>query len=89
MSGAYDYLAMFVSSFVAVFLLGMQSRNVNAGRYVSAVITSAGISGSQFMFAKYASTGSYDVFLATASGGCIGVAASIYIYTKYFEKNKC
>lgn len=84
-----DYVTMFISSLIVVFLLGLQSRNVNAGRYMSAVATSFGISVSQFIFVKYAAQGSYDVLAATAAGGCIGIAGSIYVYSNFMEKKKC
>lgn len=59
--GLADYFTMFVSNFVLVFLLGLQSKNVNAGRYMAAVTTSFGISVANFIFVKYAAAGSYDV----------------------------
>ena len=83
---SFDYALMFFSSFVVVFLLGIQSRNVNASRYVSAMITSLGISASQFIFVKYVIEGSWGVFVTTALGGCIGVVFSIWFYSKFMEK---
>lgn len=80
-----EYLLMFVGSFVLVFLLGLQSRNVVAGRYLAAVATSFGISVSQFVFVKYAATGSYDVFFVNAAGGCSGIAGSIWFYKNILE----
>lgn len=81
-----DYLLMFVGSFVLVFLLGIQSRNVVAGRYLAAVMTSFGISVSNFIFVKYAATGSYDVFFVNAAGGCLGIAGSIWFYKHILER---
>lgn len=75
-----EYLLMFAGSLVLVFLLGVQSRNVVAGRYMAAVMTSFGISVSNFIFVKYAATGSYDVFFVNAAGGCLGIAGSIWFY---------
>lgn len=82
---AADYFVMFWSSFFAVFLLGLQSKNVNQSRYMAAVITSFGISVSQFTFVKYAANGSYDVFGVTAVGGCAGIACSIWFYKSFME----
>lgn len=81
-----EYLLMFAGSFVLVFLLGIQSRNVVAGRYMAAVMTSFGISVSQFIFVKYAATGSYDVFFVNAAGGCLGIAGSIWFYKHILER---
>lgn len=81
-----EYLLMFAGSFVLVFLLGVQSRNVVAGRYMAAVMTSFGISVSNFIFVKYAATGSYDVFFVNAAGGCLGIAGSIWFYKHILER---
>lgn len=81
-----DYLLMFAGSFILVFLLGIQSRNVVAGRYLAAIATSFGISVSNFIFVKYAATGSYDVFFVNAAGGCLGIAGSIWFYKNILER---
>lgn len=81
-----DYMVMFWGNFVLVFLLGLQSKNVMHGRYLAAVLTSLGISVSQFIFVKYAATGSYDVFSVSAAGGCAGIAASIWFYKNVMEE---
>lgn len=75
-----DYVLMFASNFSIVFLLGLQSRNVVAGRYFAAVVTSLGISVGNFMFIRFAATGDPSTFVVCASGGCCGVAASIWFY---------
>lgn len=81
-----EYGLMFIGSFVLVFLLGIQSRNVVAGRYLAAVATSFGISVSNFIFVKFAATGSADVFFVNAAGGCLGIAGSIYFYKTIMER---
>ena len=78
---------MFIANFFVVFLLGLQSRNVNEGQYIAAVITSFGISVSQFLFVKYAANGDIWVFLICAMGGCCGIAFSIWFY-KWFSSFK-
>lgn len=81
-----DYVLMFLVNFVAVFLLGLQSRNVNAGHYSAAVVTSFFISVSNFMFVKYAAHGDIVTFFVCAAGGCCGIAFSIWFYQKIFHK---
>lgn len=81
-----EYLLMFVGSFILVFLLGIQSRNVVAGRYLAAMMISFGISVSNFIFVKYAATGSLDVFFVNAAGGCLGIAGSIFFYKNIMER---
>ena len=82
-----SYLAVWAASFFSVFLLGLQSRNVNQGRYILAVITSFGINVAQFSFVKIASTGSYDIFTASSIGGCMGILSSIWFYKNIIERN--
>lgn len=83
--GAADYLLMFAANFAVVFLLGLQSRNVTAGRYVAAIVTSFGISVANFTFIKYAADGSLDAFAFCAAGGCVGIAASIWFYENVIQ----
>ena len=85
---ALDLLTMFWSNFFIVFLLGLQSKNVNRGHYFLAVVTSFGISVSQFIFVKYAATGSYTAFALCAAGGCCGIAFSIWFYKHFIERKK-
>lgn len=84
--GFADYATMFMGSYVAVFLLGVQSRNVVAGRYVAAMLTSAGISFTQFIFVKYAATGSLLVLAITTTGGCLGIGSAIWFYRYVMER---
>ena len=77
-----DVGLLFLGSFTVVFLLGLQSRNVVMGRYLAAVLTSAGINVSQFIFVKYAAGGSCLALGISTLGGCIGIASSIW-----FSKN--
>lgn len=82
------YLAMFAANFFVVFLLGVQSRNVNAGRYMAAVLTSAGINTSQFLFVKFASTGGWSTWAVTTIAGCTGIASAIWFYQNVMAKRK-
>jgi uncharacterized oligopeptide transporter (OPT) family protein len=86
--GVADYLAMFLSNFFVVFLLGLQSKNVHQSRYVAAMVTSFGISIANFVFVKYAATGSYGVFFACAAGGSLGIAFSIWFYKHVIERKR-
>lgn len=83
-----SYAMMFFSNFFVVFLLGLQSRNVNAGRYIPAVIASVGISLANFTFIKFAATGSYVVLAVCTAGGCFGIAFSIWFYQNVMEKRR-
>ena len=85
---ALDYLAMFFASMAVVFLLGLQSKNVNQSRYLSAIVTSFGISVANFTFVKYASHGGALSFWVSAAGGCIGIALSIWFYDKVLHTRR-
>ncbi len=78
-------LIVFVSQFASVFLLGLQSRNVNQRRYVAAVVTSFLISISQFVFIRVAATGDVILFVSMAAGGCLGIATSIWFYDRFMQ----
>lgn len=84
--GLADAAIIFLGAFTVVFLLGLQSRNVVAGRYLAAVMTSAGISLSQFIFVKYAAGGSVAVLLISTLGGCLGIATAIWFYKHIMER---
>lgn len=77
---------IFVGAFVNVFLLGLQSRNVVAGRYLAAMTTSAGISLAQFIFVKFAATGSLAVLAVSTAGGCLGIGSAIWFYRNIMER---
>ena len=81
-----DALILFLGSFMVVFLLGIQSKNVIAGRYIAAILTSAGISVSQFIFVKYAASGSLIALSISTLGGCCGIGTSIYVYKHFIER---
>lgn len=81
-----DAAIIFLGNFTVVFLLGIQSRNVQAGRYVAAVLTSAGINVSNFIFVKYAANGALAVLGVSTIGGCAGIATAIWFYQHVIER---
>lgn len=83
-----DYGVMWAASFALVFLLGIQSKNVQRSRYLAAVITSFGISVGNFTFIKYAAIGTLDAFCVCAAGGCMGIAFSIWFADNILHKRR-
>jgi hypothetical protein len=81
-------VAVFVGAYINVFLLGLQSRNVVAGRYLAAMTTSAGISLAQFIFVKFAATGSFEVLAVSTAGGCLGIGSAIWFYRNIMERKR-
>lgn len=70
----------FLSNFFVVFLLGLQSKNVQQSRIVSAMMTSLGISVAQAYFIKFVASGDPVLFVTCAIGGCVGIACSIVLH---------
>lgn len=81
-------VALFCCTFLNVFLIGMQSRNVMSSRILAAVITSFGISIANFTFIHFAATGSILAFLVSAVGGCLGITGSILFYNRFMPMPK-
>ena len=82
------YLVMFCTSFCSVFLLGIQSKNVNQSRYIAAIITSMGISIAQFVFVKYSASGDLTALAVMSVGGCMGIASSIFMHDTLAKRKK-
>lgn len=81
-----DYAAMWSATFALVFLLGIQSRNVQRSHYFAAILTSLGISIGNFTFIKFAAAGTFDAFAVCAVGGCMGIAFSIWFSDNVLHK---
>lgn len=76
-----DYVILFFGSFFSIGLLGIQSKNVQASRYVAAGVTSFLISLANAIFVHYvASAGSYAALLVAAVGASCGIMSSIWFY---------
>jgi hypothetical protein len=70
-------LTLFISTFILVFALGLQSLNVNNGHYWAAFITSLFIGSSQLVLFKLAPNASLSEMLAFITGGPFGIVASM------------
>lgn len=77
-------IEMFVSSFMAVFLLSTQQQNVVFGHFKLAAVTSMAIAGAQYvMITSVAAGGSW---LLMGIGGAAGVTSSMFIHRKYVRR---
>jgi hypothetical protein len=81
-------LAMMVSSFFTVFLLGLQSRNVQRSDYAAAILTSFFITVANFTSIHYVANGTPIDFVGGALGGCLGIACSIWVSDCVIKKKK-
>ncbi|MDP1586615.1 MAG: hypothetical protein Q8M07_02630 [Prosthecobacter sp.] len=70
-------LALFASTFVLVFALGLQSLNVNGGHKLAAFFTSFAISGSNLPLFKLAPDATPLQMAAFILGGPFGIVASM------------
>ena len=70
-------LALFISTFVLVFALGIQSLNVNNGHRVAAMFTSFFIGSSQMVLFKLAPSANWLEITAFLLGGPLGIYAAM------------
>lgn len=75
-------LALFVSTFVLVFALGLQSLNVNGGHRIAAFFTSFAISGGNLVLFKLAPDASELEMIAFVLGGPFGIIASMWFHPR-------
>lgn len=74
--------ALFASTYLLVFFLGLQSLNVNGGHYLAAFITSLGIGISNLVLFKLAPGASGVELVAFLSGGPFGIISSMWAHKK-------
>lgn len=70
-------LILFVSTFVLVFALGLQSLNVNGGHRLGAFLTSFVISGGNVIVLKLTPDASVIEVMAYMAGGPLGIVCSM------------
>jgi len=75
-------LILFVSTFVLVFALGLQSLNVNGGHYAAAFLTSFFIGGSQMVLLKLGPNAGVSEIAAYLLGGPLGIVCAMYCHRK-------
>lgn len=76
-------LGLFVSTFVLVFGLGFQSRNVNGGHYMAAFFTSFMIGGGNLVLFKLVPNAGVAEIGAYLAGGPLGIVASMWAHERY------
>lgn len=79
-------LALFASTYLLVFALGLQSLNVNGGHYRAAFFTSFLIGGSNLVVLKLAPNASAPEMLAYLAGGPLGIISSMWAHRRYLRK---
>ncbi|MDP1925732.1 MAG: hypothetical protein Q8K57_13240 [Thiobacillus sp.] len=76
------HLALFLSAFFTVFLLGWQQKNVHGGHYLAAVITSFGIGGAQIFLWRLVPEANASQIAATLAGGPFGIVAAMWLHPR-------
>lgn len=79
-------LALFGSTFLLVFFLGLQSLNVNGGHHVAAFLTSFGIGGANLVLFKLAPDANGPEIIAFLLGGPFGIIASMWAHRRLIRK---
>lgn len=81
-------LALFLSTLLLVFFLGLQSLNVNSGRFVAAFFTSFGIGAANLALFKLAPDAGGVEIAAYLSGGPVGIVASMWAHRRIFGRSR-
>lgn len=81
-------MALFITTFFAVFLLAFQQQNVVHRHYKSAALTALLIAAAQFGMFKGVIAADWHGFIAMGLGGALGVTASMYVHRKLLRGDK-
>jgi len=77
------------SSFITVFLLGFQTKNVNQSKYLAAFCTSMLIMSSNYIFITFAvKTEMIYFILISGLSGSTGIVCSIYVHDNFKKLRK-
>lgn len=73
----------FVSTFIAVFALGLQSLNVNQGHYLAAAVTSLMIGSSTIALYKFMPGANAADVVGYLAGGVSGITSSMWFHQRF------
>lgn len=79
-------IALFGSTFLLVFFLGLQSLNVNNGHHVAAFFTSFGIGASNLVLFKLAPNAGGMEIIAFLLGGPFGIISSMHVHGRLSKR---
>lgn len=80
-------LYLFLSTFVLVFTLGLQSQLVNRGHFWLAFLNSLAIGAANLMLFKLAPDASGWEIVGFLMGGPFGIVCSMMFYRRYLAKH--
>lgn len=79
---------LFLSTYVAVFSLGLQSLNVNQGHYWAAAGTSVLISSGHILLYRYMPEAAAGQMAAYFAGGILGITSSMWVHARTLGRKK-
>lgn len=79
-------LILFVSTFLLVFALGLQSLNVNGGHHKAAFVTSLLIGSMQMVMLKLGPDADWLQIAGYLAGGPFGIIASMWFHKRTLGK---
>ncbi|MFA5941389.1 MAG: hypothetical protein WC809_18710 [Sinimarinibacterium sp.] len=82
------YAILFISTFVTVFALGLQSLNVNGGHQRAAFFTSFLIGAGNLVVLKYVPGGDIGEAIAYLAGGPVGIVASMHFHRRTIGRRR-
>ena len=79
------YVCLWLGTFAQVFLMGLQSRNVNTGRFAQAAFTSLALTCTNLVFIRAAVEGDPWLFLAVSgTAGPAGIITSMLLARRLY-----
>jgi hypothetical protein len=81
-------ILLFVSTFVLVFSLGLQSLMVNRGHFAGAFLNSLLISGAQLLLLKLGPDAAGAEIAGYIFGGPFGIVAAMYVFGRWSKIKK-
>jgi uncharacterized membrane protein YfcA len=82
------HIALFLSAFSTVFLLGIQQQNVSGRHYFAAIITSIGIGAAQIFLWRLVPDADAGQIAATLAGGPVGIVAAMYLHPRLLKRSQ-
>lgn len=82
------FLIVFASTYVSVFTLGLQSLNVNQGRYWAAAATSLGIGAGHVFLYRFMPEADLLQLIGYFAGGVTGITSSMWVHARTLGRRK-
>jgi hypothetical protein len=81
-------LTLFVSTFILVFALGLQSLMVNRDHYIGAFLNSLVISAAQLLLLKLGPEATGAEIAGYLFGGPFGIVSAMYVFARWSKFKK-